>query len=90
MLIKTNPSPDPSRRSFGTRGRVKVVATFDGVEYRGSLVKMGTPCHIIGITKAIRSLIGKQPGDTVSVTLKVDTDYVRPSTRRSPPTAPRR
>lgn len=31
------------------KGRVKVHATFDGEPYDGSLVRMGTPCHIIGI-----------------------------------------
>lgn len=51
------------------KGRVKVHATFDGEPYDGSLVKMGTPCHIIGIRKDIRAKIGKQPGDAVSVTI---------------------
>lgn len=53
---------------FG-RGRVPVTATFDGVEYQGSLVRMKTPCHIIGIRKDIRMKIGKQPGDRIHVTL---------------------
>ena len=52
--------------------RVKVIASFDGVQYRGSLVKMGTDCHIIGIKKEIREQIGKTIGDTVTVTLKKD------------------
>lgn len=52
--------------------RVKVIASFDGVLYRGSLVKMDTDCHIIGITKAIRQQIGKTIGDNVVVTLKKD------------------
>jgi hypothetical protein len=54
---------------FG-KGRVKVRATFDGVPYEGSLVRMGTPGHIIGVRKDIRSIIGKQPGDTVRVTIE--------------------
>ncbi len=54
--------------------RVKVKATFDGIEYRGSLVRMGTDCHILGVTKAIRKQLGKSIGDTVLVTLKEDTD----------------
>ncbi|MCL2848167.1 MAG: DUF1905 domain-containing protein [Firmicutes bacterium] len=53
---------------FG-KGRVKVHATFDGEPYEGSLVRMGTPCHIIGIRKDIRAKINKQAGDTVSVTI---------------------
>jgi hypothetical protein len=54
---------------FG-KGRVKVHATFDGEPYDGSLVRMGTPCHIIGIRKEIRARIGKQPGDLVKVTIE--------------------
>ncbi len=61
--------PYDVRSEFG-KGRVKVHATFDGVPYDGSLVRMGTPCHIIGILKDIRKQIGKQPGDTVHVTLQ--------------------
>lgn len=47
-----------------------VIATFDGVEYLGSLVKMKTPCHIIGVRKDIRAQINKQPGDRIHVTLR--------------------
>jgi hypothetical protein len=54
---------------FG-KGRVPVNATFNGVSYQGSLVKMGTPCHIIGIRKDIRGQIGKQPGDIIHVTIE--------------------
>ena len=61
--------PYDVRTEFG-KGRVKVHATFDGVPYTGSLVRMGTPCHIIGIRKEIRSQIGKQPGDVVRVTIE--------------------
>ncbi len=51
------------------KGRVAVHAEFDGCPYDGQLVRMGTPCHIIGIRKDIRTAIGKQPGDTVHVKL---------------------
>ena len=61
--------PFDVRREFG-RGRVKVHALFDGEPYDGSLVRMGTPGHIIGIRKDIRAQIGKQPGDTVRVTIQ--------------------
>ncbi|HIH89633.1 TPA: DUF1905 domain-containing protein [Candidatus Bathyarchaeota archaeon] len=60
--------PYDVKAEFG-KGRVSVKATFDGVEYEGSLVRMGTPCHIIGVRKEIRAKIGKQPGDTVRVTI---------------------
>ena len=61
--------PFDVKTEFG-KGRVKVHATFDSEPYDGSVVKMGTPCHIIGIRKDIRAKIGKQPGDTIKVTLK--------------------
>jgi hypothetical protein len=57
------------KEEFG-KGRVKVYATFDGEPYVGSLVRMGTPCHIIGIRKDIRAKINKQPGDIVHVTIR--------------------
>lgn len=61
--------PYDVREEFG-KGRVYVHATFDGVEYDGSLVKMQTPCHIIGLRKDIRKAIGKQAGDLVEVTIQ--------------------
>ena len=57
------------REVFG-KGRVKVHAAFDGVEYDGSLVRMGVPGHILGLRKDIRARIGKHPGDTVHVTVR--------------------
>ncbi|MGE4508286.1 MAG: DUF1905 domain-containing protein [Eubacteriaceae bacterium] len=61
--------PYDVKEEFG-KGRVKVSATFDGFPYDGSLVRMKTPGHIIGIRKDIREKIGKQPGDSVTVTIK--------------------
>lgn len=67
--------PYDVRQEFG-RGRVKVHATFDGVSYDGSVVNMGVTnpdgsvCYIIGVRKDIRAQIGKQPGDSVRVTVR--------------------
>jgi hypothetical protein len=61
--------PFDVKAEFG-KGRVPVKATFDGEPYEGSLVKMKTPCHILGIRKDIRAKINKQPGDMVKVTLE--------------------
>ena len=52
------------------KGRVKVKATFDGVNYDGSLVRMKTVQHIIGIRKDIRKKIIKQAGDVIKVTIQ--------------------
>jgi len=67
--------PYDIRAEFG-KGRLKVHATFDSEPYDGSIVNMGVKnadgsvCYIIGILKDIRARIGKQPGDTVHVTVK--------------------
>lgn len=66
--------PFDIKAEFG-KGRVKVHATFDGEPYDGSIVNMGVKnndgsiCYIIGLRKDIRAKIGKQPGDTVHVTV---------------------
>ena len=61
--------PFDVRKEF-QKGRVKVHATFDNYHYDGSLVKMQTSCHIIGITKYIRKQINKTFCDTIHVTIK--------------------
>lgn len=57
-------------QAFGAR-RVKVAVTFDGEPYRGSIVPMGGE-FLLGLTKAVRQVIGKGPGDTVAVVLRRD------------------
>lgn len=52
--------------------RVKVKALFDGIEYRGSIVKMGLPCYMIGVTKEVRKKIGKTYGDIINVVIQKD------------------
>jgi hypothetical protein len=64
--------PYSVEEEFGTRGRVPVKATFDGVSYSGSLMACGAPQHMLGILKNIREQIGKGPGDTVEVTIEKD------------------
>jgi len=60
--------PFDVKEAFG-KSRVPVRAAFDGEIYDGQLVRMGTPCHIIGIRKDIRAKIGKKPGDSIHVIL---------------------
>lgn len=57
---------------YGTKGQVKVKATFDGFAYRGSLAPMGNGAHVLGIRKDIRKAIGKTFGDLVEVTIEPD------------------
>ena len=64
------------REVFG-RGRIRVHADFDGVPYDGSVVNMGVKnpdgsvCYIIGVTKAIRTALGKHDGDTIRVVIEL-------------------
>jgi len=64
--------PYDVEKEFGTKGRVPVQATFDGIQFTGSLVKYGQPQHMLGILKALREQLGKQPGDEVRVELWKD------------------
>jgi Domain of unknown function (DUF1905)/Bacteriocin-protection, YdeI or OmpD-Associated len=64
--------PYDTEKEFGTKGRVAVKATFNGVPYTGSLIKYGRPQHMLGVLKAIREQIGKGPGDTIDVVLWKD------------------
>ncbi|WP_106917094.1 YdeI/OmpD-associated family protein [Chryseobacterium aurantiacum] len=65
--------PFSTEELFHTKGQVKIKATFDNrVEYRGSLAKMKSDCHILGLTQEIRKQLGKTFGDEVSVSLIED------------------
>jgi Domain of unknown function (DUF1905)/Bacteriocin-protection, YdeI or OmpD-Associated len=65
--------PFSTEELFGKKGQVKIKAVFDGkVEYRGSLAKMKSDCHILGLTQEIRKQLGKTFGDEVFVSLTED------------------
>lgn len=63
-------------RTEFNKGRVKVQATFDGIDYQGSIVNMGVKnadgsiCYILGIRKDIRKQLNKEIGDTVKITVQ--------------------
>ncbi len=54
---------------FGTRGQVRVIARFDGVEAQTNLAPMGGQ-HALGLRKSVREALGKVVGDPVHVTLR--------------------
>lgn len=65
--------PFSTEELFGKKGQIKIKALFDGnIEYRGSLAKMKSDCHILGLTQEIRRKLGKNFGDEVSVSLVED------------------
>jgi hypothetical protein len=59
--------------AFGSK-RPKVKALIEGIPYRGTLTRMGTECHILGIRKEIREQIGKTFGDEVTISVEPDTE----------------
>lgn len=60
---------------FGKKGQIKVKVIFDNlIEYRGSLAKMGTKCHTLGIVQSIMKDLNKNFGDEIRVKLEEDTE----------------
>ena len=57
--------------AIGGGGRIPVQATFDGIHYRGSVVRMGAD-SVLGVLKEIREKLGKTHGDEVEVTIERD------------------
>jgi Bacteriocin-protection, YdeI or OmpD-Associated/Domain of unknown function (DUF1905) len=64
--------PSDLKETYGVGNLVPVVATFDGIEYRGSIAKMG-PEPLLLIRKDVRARLGKAKGATVEVNVTLDT-----------------
>lgn len=54
---------------LGTRARVKVAGTIDGLAFQGLFMPLGDGTHKLPVKKDIRQTIGKNDGDTVTVHL---------------------
>jgi len=57
--------------ALGGKGRIPVTATFDGVPYRGSIVRMGGGA-VLGVQKAIMAEAGVRVGDSITVVVRND------------------
>ena len=59
-------------KEFGTRKAVRVKVSFDGSNYKMSLLPKGGGSHWLHVRKEIRLNIGKDEGDEISVCLEKD------------------
>ena len=64
--------PHDVQKEFGTKGKIPIKATFNGVPYTGTMIRYGHPQHMLPILKAIREQIGKAPGDKIDVVVWKD------------------
>jgi Domain of unknown function (DUF1905) len=63
-----------SVKFFGTHGLVKITGTIDGHPFRSSFMAMGNGRHMLPVKADVRQAIGKQAGDSVTVSLKTRID----------------
>jgi hypothetical protein len=63
--------PDEVITALGGMGRISVQASFNGIRYRGSIVRMSS-VMILGVTKAIMAEAGAGPGDVLDVVVEND------------------
>jgi hypothetical protein len=67
------PVPREVATKLGLKGMPKITAVIAGQPYRGSLMPMGDGTYCLGVLKSIQDAAGVGFGDTVAVSLELDT-----------------
>lgn len=65
--------PVDVQETFGTRGRVPVRGTINGLPFRSSLMPMGG-CHMMPVNKTLCKAAAVSPGDIVDVVMERDAE----------------
>jgi len=65
--------PFDVEKALGSK-KPKVKAMIEGIPYRGTLVRMGTECHLLLVLKSIREQAGKTFGDEIKVSVELDAE----------------
>ena len=65
--------PFDVEKEYGSKAKVQVKGTIDGLPYQSTLLPLGGGKHNLVVKKEIREKIEKEAGDMVSVTMEKDT-----------------
>lgn len=65
--------PYDLKELYGIGNLVPALITFDGIEYRGSITKMGGKFPILLIKRDVLAKLGKTKGEEVNVSVTLDT-----------------
>jgi hypothetical protein len=67
------PIPFTVAQVFGSKGRVAVRGTINGVAYRNSILPRGDGTHYMAVNQTLRAAAGAGVGDVVKVMMELDT-----------------